>query len=53
MTTYDATLAIAGITDDPVLTRALDAQIPLGLKLKAIAHLAHPTALKTLLSELR
>lgn len=53
VTTYDATLALAGITDDPVLTEALEAQIPLGLKLKAIAHLAHPTALKTLLSELR
>lgn len=52
VTRRDAILAIAGIADDRVLNAALDSPIPLGLKLRAIAHLAHPTAIKTLLAEL-
>ena len=52
VTKRDAILAIAGVADDRVLDAALDSPIPLGLKLRAIAHLAHPTAIKTLLAEL-
>lgn len=53
VTKNDAILAIAGVTDDTELIASLNAPIPLGLKMRAIAHLAHPTALKTLLAELR
>lgn len=53
VTKRDAILAIAGVADDAELIATLDAPIPLGLKLRAIAHLAHPTAMKTLLAELR
>ena len=52
VTRRDAILAIAGVADDEVLIASLDDRIPLGLKLRAIGHLAHPTAIRTLLAEL-
>lgn len=52
VTRRDATLALAGVADDDALVASLDAPIPLGLRLRAIGHLAHPTAIKTLLAEL-
>ncbi|HEY7822461.1 MAG TPA: lipocalin family protein, partial [Acidimicrobiia bacterium] len=46
-------LAIAGVAEDAALGQTFDSPISLGLKLRAIAHLAHPSAFKALLSELR
>ena len=52
VTKRDAILAIAGVAGDTALEKTFDAPIPIGLKLRAIAHLAHPKAIKTLLAEL-
>lgn len=53
VTARDPILAIAGVVGDEALERTFEYPIPLGLKLRAIAHLAHPHAFKALLSELR
>jgi len=53
VTQRDPILAIAGVSEDTALAQTLDSPISLGLKLRAIAHLAHPSSFKTLLSELR
>lgn len=53
VTTPDTTLALAGVAGNDVLIEQLEAPIPLGLKMRAIGHLAHPSAIKSLLAELR
>ena len=52
VTKRDTTLSLAGVAGDAELIEQLDAPIPLGLKMRAIGHLAHPSAIKTLLSEI-
>jgi predicted secreted hydrolase len=48
VTKSDAIFSLAGVANEPRLAQLMDEPVGLGLKVRAIGHLAHPSALRAL-----